>query len=372
MIIYKEPNFSKAQEKAYQTVINSKITTLPINLKVIIKQFDNLFLKKYSVFARENGMTIPEVCELLNSEEGCLWRRGDNKYIIFYNDTVKSRERIRFTIAHEIGHFVLGHLEFAEKTKIGRYTLTDFENDAFEKEANYFAKRLLAPLPLVYDFVSIWNRITADLIMDIFDVSFTVSNHIINDLHRAQRNGIYRVFHDINHQFSDYINKVKYALWCNFCNHAFSIKNANYCPICGQKNFLFNDSIFVVRRNDDLIYPGFALDNDMRAVQCPRCGNEEVEGNYCKICATYLFNICTGIDDSDDEYYRRNIKWGQHNGGCGQILEGNARYCHECGSTSSFYEDGLLDNWNDNTNEKKQLVSSSGFPFSLSDDEISF
>lgn len=52
------------------------------------------------------------------------------KSIIFYNDH-DPRERIRFTIAHEIGHIVLGHLE---------------KNKNFENEANCFARNLLCPI----------------------------------------------------------------------------------------------------------------------------------------------------------------------------------------------------------------------------------
>ncbi|RST58584.1 hypothetical protein D5F11_016245 [Siminovitchia terrae] len=107
-----------------------------------------------------------------------------------------------------------------------------------------------------------------------------------------------------------------------------------------------------------MIYPSFTLDKDMRVVQCPQCKNEEVEGNYCKICATYLFNICTGfhINDNNDDYYRQGLRWGQNNGGCDQMLEGNARFCHECGSTSSFFEDGLLDHWDENQNSNNEVA----------------
>ena len=43
---------------------------------------------------------------------------------IYYNDK-KDAGRIRFTILHEIGHFVLGHLQ---------------QSDLAESEANFFAK----------------------------------------------------------------------------------------------------------------------------------------------------------------------------------------------------------------------------------------
>lgn len=56
------------------------------------------------------------------------------QWYIFYDDT-KSRERIRFTVMHEIGHIVLGHTEHGQLA---------------ESEANFFAKYSLAPPPLVH------------------------------------------------------------------------------------------------------------------------------------------------------------------------------------------------------------------------------
>src|SRR5690625_955136 len=110
MTIYKKPNYGKAQEKAYETLIRSQISTLPVNLKKIIKSIKGLHLIKYTVFAKEEGMTLKEVCDLVESEEGCLWKRSDGEFIILYNNTITKKERIRFTIAHEIGHYVLDHL----------------------------------------------------------------------------------------------------------------------------------------------------------------------------------------------------------------------------------------------------------------------
>ncbi|NLC93893.1 MAG: ImmA/IrrE family metallo-endopeptidase [Treponema sp.] len=56
---------------------------------------------------------------------------------IYYNDAQDSR-RIRFTILHEIGHFILGHLE---------------QSDLAEAEANFFAKYFIAP-PVLIDRIN--------------------------------------------------------------------------------------------------------------------------------------------------------------------------------------------------------------------------
>lgn len=58
---------------------------------------------------------------------------GETRYI-FYNRDMP-RGRIRFTILHEIGHIVLGHLQ---------------GSDLAEAEANFFAKFTIAPPSLVH------------------------------------------------------------------------------------------------------------------------------------------------------------------------------------------------------------------------------
>lgn len=57
-----------------------------------------------------------------------------SEYVIYYDDVNAGRNKQRFSVAHEIGHIVLGHIE------------KGIENsDEAEKEANYFAGYLLCP-----------------------------------------------------------------------------------------------------------------------------------------------------------------------------------------------------------------------------------
>ena len=68
------------------------------------------------------------------------------RFFVFYNSKC-TPGRIRFTLAHELGHILLGHL-FYEKNGL-RYTLKNREpspiDSPVEHQANIFASRLLAP-----------------------------------------------------------------------------------------------------------------------------------------------------------------------------------------------------------------------------------
>lgn len=69
-----------------------------------------------------------------------------NEPFIFVN-MLCSKNRQRFTVAHELGHIVLGH--------VGKYTLINREpsvnDNPIEAEANVFASRLLAPACVLHE-----------------------------------------------------------------------------------------------------------------------------------------------------------------------------------------------------------------------------
>lgn len=73
--------------------------------------------------------------QLASSTTGFCFFSG-NQPIIFFDDT-RPRMEVRFTVAHELGHIMLGHLSFRSEF---------FEKlpDCAEREADSFAVQLLA------------------------------------------------------------------------------------------------------------------------------------------------------------------------------------------------------------------------------------
>lgn len=100
----------------------------------------------YSQLAEQEGVGISEICDALRSREGSCCRKN-GKYYIFYNDAIRTYSRIRFTVTHEIGHIVLGHLDFSGTSL--RDSLTKAQYKILEKEANAFTRNVLAPAPIV-------------------------------------------------------------------------------------------------------------------------------------------------------------------------------------------------------------------------------
>jgi hypothetical protein len=114
--------------------------TLPINLDLVRQMLPTTPYGKGAVLLEPAPVTW-------GSSEGALVRNPDNpnEWGIFYNDKARP-ERQRFTLAHELGHFVLhrdSHTSFnCDKESI--YTGADTLKQ-IEREADDFASNLLMP-----------------------------------------------------------------------------------------------------------------------------------------------------------------------------------------------------------------------------------
>ena len=135
---YRKLTYEELRNLAYDFLNEYTDGQLPINLVSIIDKINNLHLLKYTTFAKQHNLSMSEVIAFLQSDDGALWYQySTDTYILLYNDTIASKERIRFTIAHELGHYVLRHNEITDKTIISRYTLTNSEYNEFEREASF-------------------------------------------------------------------------------------------------------------------------------------------------------------------------------------------------------------------------------------------
>lgn len=118
--------------------------------------------------AKHFGITVVKdslVHELREGESGIAIFNG-NKWIIVYDDT-ESRQRKRFTVAHELGHILLGH-----EMKKGYYLRSSYVNKPLlETEADMFASRLLAPACVLWGL----DLHNADEISRICDMSISAS-----------------------------------------------------------------------------------------------------------------------------------------------------------------------------------------------------
>ena len=131
--ILKGNDYDRIEENASDLIEDLGLKLFPVNC------FEVAFLlgieiKKYSDIPAEDRDFVSS-----KAKDGYSIKIR-NKYIIFYNDAL-DRNRIKFTIWHEIAHIQLGHLE---PDCTGSYA-------RLEEEANHFAAFIMAPLAFIHN-----------------------------------------------------------------------------------------------------------------------------------------------------------------------------------------------------------------------------
>ncbi|MGX6990205.1 ImmA/IrrE family metallo-endopeptidase [Pseudolactococcus reticulitermitis] len=398
MMTISKPNFLNAKTVAYKVLEASNVTVFPIPIFDIINQVEQLRVYSYKEMSDLVGISETEVAQKMAlSDEGAISTYGKNKILILYNSNVSEKmvERIRFTLAHELGHLFLGHPFATKNSVLSRNSITEIENRVFEIEADFFAKELLAPSFLV----SRVDPLSADVVSRKFEISNQSSTYAIENISKSRNNGGWWLnnlnppawFSDALQRFnfidrknffgekarnqSQYLTlerifKSKYYHFCSNCksldiNYEHQL---NYCAICGSNELevvTHNNYFQFHETNEQLIefyvqgdkkeksmkYKALILDDEGRLTEeCPNCKNENLNNNFCSVCGNEIINKCTGLHEENDPFSSiYNVKEK-----CTGTLKGADRYCCNCGAISTFLENGFLPAWN-NISELEEL-----------------
>lgn len=115
--------YKASRDLAWRVLINEQVTELPVKVGKLCRNMD-ITVQYYQSTDENDGFST-----IINGQAH-----------IFVSKNC-SAERQRFTVAHELGHILLGH--------VGKYKLVNREpsdrDNPIEQEANVFASRLLAP-----------------------------------------------------------------------------------------------------------------------------------------------------------------------------------------------------------------------------------
>lgn len=163
MMIYKtnnhrEPNFKRIYQYANELlVLSSVINTFPFKAKEVVKEQADI---AFCSFEKARSKYHQDIRQFGSDSAILMEMRG--AYIIFYNQA-EVPYRVRFSIMHEFGHYVLGH-----------ELNLDREDELYqvqEVEANCFSAQLLMPEQLLRVCVQRGKTLSEDFIIQAFGVS---------------------------------------------------------------------------------------------------------------------------------------------------------------------------------------------------------
>ena len=144
-------NYQKSRNAAWELLIDCEIKELPIKITKICLQI---------------GIPV-KFADLQSNSDGYTFIH-QGQPIIVINKNCTSMSRLRFTVAHELGHIILGH--------VGKYALVNREpspnDNPIEQEANIFASRLLAPACVLWAC----QVQSAEDIMKLCDISYQAAS----------------------------------------------------------------------------------------------------------------------------------------------------------------------------------------------------
>lgn len=184
--------YKNVRNASWQCLLDVGICELPVRVIQIANFFDVKVVKN-------------SVCHLLQpSQYGISFVDNSDKWVIVYDDHDKL-QRVRFTVAHELGHIVLGHPLYDS----GNHTrMFDIKRPQVEIEADSFAARVLAPACVLWGL----DLYTAEEISTACDISYTAAQYRaerMQELRARQMFLAHPLERKLYSRFSEYIQKQK-------------------------------------------------------------------------------------------------------------------------------------------------------------------
>ena len=193
-------DYKRARDLSWRVLLDTGTRELPVKASRICGAY-GVTLRSYQAGApliRELGLEAQ-----CGTSDGFTVCSGGRCYV-FYN-MEQSAGRVRFTIAHELGHVLLGHLGDGEHTV---YNREPSPADApAEHTANVFASRLLAPACVLHAL----GAVTPEQIAAACDISLAAARFRAGRMGVLEQRGKYGASpleRQVLAQFQPYIDRV--------------------------------------------------------------------------------------------------------------------------------------------------------------------
>lgn len=178
------PNYAEMQKLAHKYILKYWDGTLPIDsIKLahnVAQSNKNLKIYTYTELSKELNVSVERIKKV--SDDGYLsYNEKKDVFYLVYNNEIEDKRKIQWTVAHELGHY---SSENIFKTP-GIYKFSDgHTKEIKEIEADYFAKNLMIPLPILCSINEGENPILSPYdIMEISNLNFSPSLYVYNHLY---------------------------------------------------------------------------------------------------------------------------------------------------------------------------------------------
>lgn len=170
--------FKKVTDAAVQLLINSKVTRAPVDV-VKIAKLSGVIVEQTDLGDEVSGLLV------IHSGQGVIAYSPD-----------QGDQRKRFTIAHELGHYILHNQDSADAVFVDKDFIVKYRSQKAyseievrqEQEANAFAASLLMPKDLIFEELKkerLQSMSESELIEElarIFDVSIPAMTFRLSNL----------------------------------------------------------------------------------------------------------------------------------------------------------------------------------------------
>lgn len=130
--------YKQARNLSWEVLIQNKVSKLPVKIVPICRSYG---IRVRSYQDSTEILRKLNLIHMISRTDGFLTYLSSAP-VIFYDQRC-SGGRQRFTIAHELGHYLLGHVKPGQVTTINREP--EPGDSPAERQANQFAARILAP-----------------------------------------------------------------------------------------------------------------------------------------------------------------------------------------------------------------------------------
>lgn len=189
--------YKKARDRAWQILIRYRVSALPVDVFRICEA------SGVNVITYESGRELITRFNLeKHTENDGFSAKINGRYIIFYDSCIQPPGRVRFTVAHEMGHIALRHIAGSATIWNRGETAT---NDPREMQANVFAARLLAPACVLMEL----NIQTVNELQAVTGLSYTAAKIRLERLNALRERGKFYLSpleRRVYKNFEDYIN----------------------------------------------------------------------------------------------------------------------------------------------------------------------